>query len=65
MPLAIPRPQIPKKCRLGPQNDPGSLEPEKLPRWKTVFRAPWNRWVATDIHLDQSSLLRKQWSPLR
>jgi hypothetical protein len=24
------RPQIPKKCQLGPQNDPGSLELEKL-----------------------------------
>jgi hypothetical protein len=31
-------PQIPKKRRLGPQNDPGSLEPEKLPRWKIVFQ---------------------------
>ena len=25
----------------------------------------WNRWEATDIHLDHSSLLRKKWSPLR
>ena len=24
----------------------------------------WNRWVATNIHLDQYSLLMKQWSPL-
>ena len=24
----------------------------------------WNRWVATNIHLDHSSPLRKQWSPL-
>jgi hypothetical protein len=25
----------------------------------------WKRWLATEIHLDHSSLLRKQWSPLR
>ena len=30
-----------------------------------MFWASWRRFVATDIHLDQSSLLRKQWSPLR
>ena len=30
-----------------------------------MFWASQKRWVATDIHLDQSSLLRKQWSPLR
>ena len=24
----------------------------------------WNRWLATNIHLDQSSPLRKQWYPL-
>ena len=29
-----------------------------------MFWANWRRWVATNIHLDQSSLLRKQWSPL-
>jgi hypothetical protein len=45
-------PQIPKKRRLGPQNGPRSLEPEKLPRWKTVFRAsgiggwpPISTWI--------------------
>jgi hypothetical protein len=32
-------PKSPKKRRLGPQNDPGSLEPEKLPRWKNIFQA--------------------------
>jgi hypothetical protein len=25
----------------------------------------WKRWMATEIHLDHSSPLRKQWSPLR
>jgi len=29
-----------------------------------MFWASWKRWVAIDIHLDQSSLLRKKWSPL-
>jgi hypothetical protein len=24
----------------------------------------WKRWMATEIHLDHSSTLRKQWSPL-
>jgi hypothetical protein len=28
--MFLPRPQIPKKHRLGPQNGPESLEPEKL-----------------------------------
>jgi hypothetical protein len=49
-------PRIPKKRRLGPQNGPGSLEPEKLPKNcqdGKLFLSPWNRWVATDIHLDQ------------
>ena len=32
---------------------------------RKLFWAIWKWWVATDIHLDQSSLLRKQWSPLR
>ena len=32
---------------------------------RKLFWAIWKRWVAPDIHLDQSSLLRKQWSPLR
>ena len=27
--------------------------------------ANWNRWVATNIHLDQSFPLRNKWSPLR
>ena len=30
-----------------------------------MFWASWRRWVATDIHLDKSSLLRNQWSSLR
>ena len=41
-----------KKHRLGPQNDPESLEPEKLPKWKNVFRAhgiggwpPISTWI--------------------
>jgi hypothetical protein len=25
----------------------------------------WKRWLATEIHLDHSSPLMKQWSPLR
>ena len=32
-------PKSPKQRHLGPQNDPGSLEPEKLPRWKIIFWA--------------------------
>ena len=32
---------------------------------KNLLKEPsWNMWVATNIHLDQSSLLRKQWYPL-
>ena len=31
---------------------------------RKLFWAIWKRWVATDIHLDQFSLLRKKWSPL-
>ena len=34
-----PKLKYPKKRRLGPQNGPRSLEPKKLPRWKTIFRA--------------------------
>ena len=33
----------------------------KLPK---LFWASWKRWVATDIHLDQSFLLRKKCSTL-
>jgi len=29
-----------------------------------MFWASWKRWMANDIHMDQSSLLRKQWYPL-
>jgi hypothetical protein len=32
MPSTITSAPNPKKHRLGPQNDPGSLEPEKLPK---------------------------------
>ena len=32
---------------------------------RKLFWAIWKRWLALDIHLDQSSLLRKQWSPMR
>ena len=47
--------------------------PQKFRTRNTVENLPnvnWslsqsNRWVATDIHLDHSSPLRKQWSPLR
>ena len=61
----------PKKHRLGPQNCSRSSGLEKLLKIvncqnvRKLFWASWKRWVATDIHLDQSSLLRKQWSPLR
>ena len=60
----------PKKRRLGPQNGSGSLGPEKLLKIVNyqnclkLFWASFKSWVAIDIHLDQSSLLRKQWSPL-
>jgi len=61
----------PKKHRLGPQNGSRSSGPEKLLKivnyhnCPKLFWASWKRWVATYIHLDQSSLFRKQWSPLR
>ena len=32
-------------------------------RLKMVIQ--WKRWISTEIHLDHSSPLRKQWSPLR
>ena len=32
---------------------------------RKLFWVIWKKWVATDIHLHQSSLLRKQWSLLR
>ena len=32
---------------------------------ETMVGSKWNRWVATNILLDHSSPLRKQWSPLR
>ena len=53
-----------------------SFRPSKWPRklkllkivncqnYQKLFSASWKRWVATDTHLDQSSLLRKKWSPL-
>jgi hypothetical protein len=41
----------PKNCR-------------KTAKVENFVMSLWNRWVATDVHLDQSSLLRKQWSPL-
>ena len=38
----------------------------KLKKWKRQWWDPkWNRRVATNIHLDHSSPLKKQWSPLR
>ena len=49
-----------------------SKQPWKFRTWKTTKKLPiWNNcfdllewWVATDIHLDQSSPLRRKWSPL-
>lgn len=59
-------------------NSSGSLGPAKLPKIvncatnkdteklkETMVGSKWNWWVATNIHLDHSSLLRKQWTPLR
>jgi len=37
----------------------------KTAKVKNFVLIQWNKWVATDIHLDQSSLHGKQWSPLR
>ena len=37
----------------------------KMAKVENCFLSQWNRYVATDIHLDQSSLFRKEWSPLR
>jgi hypothetical protein len=57
----------PKKCCLGPQNSPKSLGLEKIGNkcqninWSLIH---WNRWVAIDIHLDNSSPLRNKWHPL-
>lgn len=69
---------FPKKRQLGPQNDSEILGPKKLPKIvicatiketeklkQIVVGYKWNKQVATNIHLDQSSPLRKQWSPLR
>lgn len=63
-----------KKHRLGGQNYNGSLGHEKMLKIINVtinkendeinWRSRWNRRVATNIHLDPSSLLRKKWSPL-
>jgi len=71
-------PIFPKKGHLGPQNDFGSSRPEKLPNIvnratnketkklkEIMVGAKWNRRVVTNIHLDHSSPIRKQWSPLR
>ena len=34
--------------------------------WKRqLWGSKWDRWVATNIHLDDSSPLRKQWSQFR
>jgi len=42
------------------------LQIRKLKSWKRqLWGSKWDRWVATNIHLDHSSSLRKQWSPLR
>ena len=59
--------RCPKKHRLGPQNNPGCFGHEKLPKklpiWNNCFElVEW--WVASDIHLDQSSPLRWKWSLL-
>jgi hypothetical protein len=53
-----------KKCRLGGQNCSGSSGPEKLLKIvnveinketnETDWRSRWNRWVATNIHLDHN-----------
>jgi hypothetical protein len=37
----------------------------KTTKVETPVLSQWNRWMATDFLLDQSSLLRKQWSSLR
>ena len=54
---------FPKKRHLGPQNGSESSRPEKLlkivscaetEKLKGQWWAPkWNRWVTTNIHLDQ------------
>jgi len=52
-----------KKHCLGPQKCTRILGPTKLekkiPRWGIIM-IQWNMWVATNIHLHQSSPLRKQ-----
>jgi hypothetical protein len=57
---------MPKKCCLGPQNDPKSLGTQKLEKNKqngNLALNQWNRWVATDIHLYNSSPIRKKLFP--
>jgi hypothetical protein len=36
----------------------------KTVKVETHVLSQWNRWVATNLCLDQSSLLRKQWCTL-
>jgi hypothetical protein len=46
----------PKNRCLGPQNDLESLGPEKIEKKcqnENHSLCQWNRWVATDIHLDK------------
>ena len=43
---------------------PRKFGTRKTAKVENCFSSQWNRWVATDIHLDQSSLLRNQWYPL-
>ena len=69
MPLAIIENLDLKKTSFMPSKWSRKWKPaenSKLPKWpKKIFWGIWKRWVDPDIHLDQSSLLRKQWSPLR
>ena len=59
-------PRFLKKRRLGPQNGSGSSGPKKLLKIvnyaeteklkEAMVGSKWNRWVDTNIHLDQTSL---------
>jgi hypothetical protein len=57
--VSLSSPKSLKKHHLGPQNDLGSLEPKKLPRWKTVFRASGiGGWPQISTWINPSSLGR-------
>jgi hypothetical protein len=56
-------PRTPSGGSLGHVPHKGGNPP--LAKVESHVLSQWNRWVAIDFHLDQSSQIRKQWPPLR